>query len=128
MQGKLYELMARRIQARINCDKSNNIEWFDKHTDTLNNLLKVLPHGSGLDYDWNYDIKRCHGERIVLTTAYHSMDEYYDATIDFTLTVIPSLQFGFNLLIKGNFGKHQDIKEYLYDILREALNKDIAMS
>ena len=55
------------------------------------------------------------------------MDEngYYDGWIDFRLTVTPSLAHDFNTLITGNFGKYQDIKDYLYDILTMALNTSI---
>lgn len=128
MIKKLYREMAVFIDARLNCQKSNNTEWFDKHTDYLENyLLQKLPHGSGLDYTWNYDYKKSHGQKIVLTMSYHAMDEngFYDRIIDFTLTITPSLTNDFNLSITGNFGKYQDIKDYLYDILNDAFYQDI---
>lgn len=45
---------------------------------------RVLPHGSGIDYDWQIDI-RSNGD-IACKNAYHRMDEYgmYDGIFPFT--------------------------------------------
>lgn len=127
MENQLYKELASRIQARHNCQKSNNTEWFGKHTDVANAMLRELPHGSGIDGEWRLDFDKSNGEKVILYGEYHAMDDngYYDGWIDFRVTITPSLQFDFNLSITGNFGKYQDVKDYLYDILRTALEETV---
>ena len=93
----VYQVMARLIQARQNCIKAKNQEWFKKHSDRLQALLSELPHGSGLDYTWHYDFDKSNSEQIVLTMSLHSMDEngHYDAIIDFRTVITPSLSDNF---------------------------------
>ena len=119
---KLYHKMAVLLQARENC-KRDNKEWLDMHTEQLEDLLDNLPHGSGLDYTWLYDYQHSNGNRVVLSMSFHAMDEngFYDGIIDFTVSITPSLVNDFNLSITGKFGKRQDIKDYLYQIINEAL-------
>jgi len=119
--------MANLVQARLNCIDKDNNDWTLRHEDKLNELINYLPHGSGLDSDWNIDFNKSHGNKLVFYMGYHAMDEngYYDGWIDFTLIVKPSLIHGITLHIRGNFGKYQDIKDYLYDILRYSLESII---
>lgn len=123
MQTKLYRELASRVQARSACQKTGNNEWFAKHTEFAEKLLGELPHGSGLDGTWGIDYAKSHAERLVLTMQYHAMDEngFYDGWIDFSLTITPSLSMGCKLNIRGNFGKYQDVKDYLYETLDAAL-------
>ena len=125
MDRYLYQYMANLIVARKNCIDSNNQEWFDNHTDKLESLLDNLPHGSGLDYTWKYDYNKSNRNRIVLYMSFHAMDDngYYDGIIDFTVTVKPDLLSIIDLSIIGNFGKYQDVKSYLYDILYESFTQ-----
>jgi hypothetical protein len=112
----------------MNCKNSNNTEWFANHTEYLEKyLLEKLPHGSGLDYKWYYDYDKSKTNKVVLFSAFHAMNEngMYDKVIEFILTITPNLSHNYDLSITGNFGKYQDIKEYLYDILTESLNQDI---
>lgn len=46
-------------------------------TELAKELLDMLPHGSGIDYDWQFSQTKDH---IVATNGYHHMDEngYYD--------------------------------------------------
>ena len=124
---ELYKKLARTIDARNNCIKNNNQEWQDRHEDTIQQLIEMLPHGSGLDGTWKIDIGQSGDQKIILYMSYHAMDEngFYDGWINFMLTIKPSLMFGFNLNIKGNFGKYQGIKDYLYDALESAIRQEI---
>ena len=56
----------------------------EEKTNIAKAVKKVLPHGSGIDYDWQIDI-RSNGE-IVCKNAYHRMDEngFYDGVFPFT--------------------------------------------
>jgi hypothetical protein len=129
MKKQLYKVMAQSIQARLNCIKSGNTDWQYNHENSLDRLLDKLPHGSGLDYTWHYDFNKSHGNKIVLTMSFHAMDQngFYDKVIDFTLSVTPDFISDIDLSITGNFGKYQDIKHYLHDILSEALTSEIEL-
>ena len=127
MARKLYQEMASLILARANCIAKANTEWQSNHEDRLQELLQELPHGSGLDYTWNYDFSKSNQDKMVLLMNFHAMnqDGYYDGIIDFKVTITASLTNDINMVITGNFGKYQDIKDYLYDILIYAFTSDI---
>lgn len=122
-QRKLYEALASKVDARLNCQKTGNTEWFDKHTDDVERLVdEHMPSGSGVDTGTKLDWERSTGEKLVFTTAYHHMDEngYYDGWTDHDVVVTPSLVFGMRVKITGR--NRRDIKDYLGDLYREALN------
>jgi hypothetical protein len=125
--AKLYKEMAQTLSALQHCILSANREWEMKHEQRMADLLNELPHGSGLNGEWHYDLDKCTTNRIVLSQIYETMTDsgYYDTVVDFTLTIKPSLLFDIQLSIIGNFGKYADIKEYLYDILNESLTREI---
>jgi len=112
----LYKAIAIAISARENCIKSGNTEWQDKHEESLWRYQALLPKGSGFDMGTAIDWEKSNRQKIVLNGHYHKMDEngFYDRWIDFRVVVTPSLQFDFDLKFVGNFGKDQDLKEYLY--------------
>ena len=115
---EIYKMLAKAISARKNSLKNNNTEWVNHWEYKVNDLIDQLPHGSGLDSEWALDEKST-GEKLILHQGYHTMNEngMYDRWINFTLTVTGSLMFGIDIKIVGNFGKDQDLKTYLYDIL-----------
>lgn len=124
MKTKLYREMVARSVAMENCAKSGNDEWYEKHETTLNQLIDLLPHGSGIDSDWKYEIGR---KEIKLFNSYLFMDEFggYDGWTEFTVSVRADLLFGIVLNINGKFGKYQDVKDYLYEIMEYSLNSEI---
>jgi hypothetical protein len=120
MENKdIYKSIAKSLNAWSNCVKSNNKEWEDKHEERISELINELPHGSGLDGEWSLDFEKSNDKQLTFYMQYHCMNEngMYDGYVDFTLKVKASLQFDVDLFITGNFGKYQDVKEYLYDIL-----------
>lgn len=123
---KLYQELAGRFQAYQNCIKSNNQEWEEKHRNRIEILIDSLPHGSGIDGRTTFDFKRSSETKIVINSSFHVMDEngFYDGWIDFSLILEPSWN-DIELIIKGKFGKHQDLKEYILDIFYEALNQEV---
>lgn len=113
----LYQTLASLIQARLNCIKSNNTEWLEKHTANIFELVKnCLPSGSGIDCGTKIDLDMSTPDKIVLHTSFHHMNDcgMYDGWTEHTVTVTPSLQFGFNLKISGR--DRNDIKEYLHEV------------
>lgn len=133
-----YQEMAAAIGARKACHKSGNKEWYERWGERIEELLKMLPTGSGLDSNWfleghspYHDVgdnpEILDPDRLELYSAYHCMDDMggYTHWINFSVFVLPSLQFGFKLKIKGPFGKRQDVKEYLGDMLTTEIGQEI---
>ena len=124
MKRAIYEQLASKIQARINCTITGNNQWFHQHELDSDKLVDDhLPSGSGIDSGNKINYERSTGERIVIESSYHTMDEngYYGRWIDFIIKVTPSLIGKINIDIVGRFGKDQDLKEYLYDVYYTAL-------
>ena len=128
----IYRELANRIQARLNCMKKdvqdeNTRSWTEKHEEAIEALRNFLPHGSGIDSGISIDLINSTGEKIIIDSSYHAMNDggYYDRWIDFSITVTPSLIHGISLKITGRFGKYQDIREYLYDIFDTSLRDTV---
>lgn len=125
----LYRELASLVEARLNCEKSGNAEWFDRHTESIEELCRqYLPHGSGFDSGTKLDFDRSNGEKLVFTTAYHHMNEagMYDGWTAHVVTVRSSLFHGFTLSISGR--DRNEIKEYINDMFYTALTEEIEIS
>lgn len=115
------------LDAMNNCLRSDNYEWYDKHKDKIkSHLLNVLPHGSGINSDWQIDYT---DKAIICRNSYHRMcrDGYYCGWIDFRVKIKGDYRDIWGKIIfsvVGRFGIHQDIKEYLYEIIAESLSVD----
>jgi len=121
--NKLYQELASKIDARITCAQKGNTEWYDKHEQDILSLIdKYMPAGSGFDSGTHIDFDKSTGERIVFNTSFHHMDEMggYDGWTEHTITVKPSLIFGYVLTISGR--NRNQIKEYMYDVFSSTLN------
>ena len=125
MKQKVYQKTASLIVARENCAKNGNDEWFDVHSEKLDEIAKNhLPSGSGVDSGTQVDLDRSTGKKIVLHTSYHHMNDggMYDGWTDHTITVTPSF-LDFDLKISGR--NRNDIKDYLGDLFYHALMEEI---
>lgn len=121
----LYQALALRVQQRLNCIKSNNLEWKEKTEQALHQLVSdYLPHGSGIDSDVTLDLDDSTANRLRLHTSFHHMHEsgMCDGWTDHTITVRPSLCFGLTLTISGR--NRDDIKDYLHEVFHTALTDD----
>jgi hypothetical protein len=124
LQKPLYAAIATAIGALARCKASNNTEWVDRWTDELKQAENKLPSGSGFDSGTTLDLDASTSEKLVFRTSFHHMDENgcYDGWTEHTITVRPSLEFGFNLTISGR--NRNDIKSYMAEqfgyILRES--------
>jgi hypothetical protein len=113
------------IQARLNCEKSGNTEWFEKWSTQIQYIEdNVLPSGSGIDNGTKIDLEASTGEKIVLNTSFHHMTEngFYDGWTDHTVTVTASLIHDIKLKISGR--DRNDIKEYLHQEYESVLTED----
>lgn len=121
----LYSELSAAIEARKNCEQSGNTEWFDKWTDRILELSKLLPSGAGIDNGTIIAMSESHAEKIVLHTAFHHMNDagFYDGWTEHTVIVTPSFR-GINLRISGR--NRNDIKDHLYETFDYALKQEVA--
>lgn len=113
--------IASLVQARKNCESSNNSEWFAKHTEALRKIERnELPRGSGVDHGTTIDLDASTIDKIVLNTSFHHMNEngFYDGWTEHKVIATPAFQ-GVNLKITGR--DRNGIKEYLGDLFYTAL-------
>jgi|SRR6185437_2037911 len=111
--------LASLVGAYQNCISSNNTTWKDKHEDSINEICKLLPHGSGIDGKCEIQLENCKKDKLVFFLEFHHMDGngYYSGWTEHNLVITPSLQFGFNIKITGQ--NKNDIKTYLADRFSE---------
>jgi hypothetical protein len=125
---KVYARLASCLQARLNCAKMNNREWYEKHTDTINELIEnYLPHGSGFDCGCKFDYERSKPDRLVITTEYHRMDDngFYDGWTSHDVIVTPSLSSWYDIRITGK--DRNGWKEYAYQEFDYCLTQEITL-
>lgn len=124
---KLYQQLASLLQAIENCRASGNDEWVQRHSDNVAALVKQhMPSGSGFDIGTRLDIEASkHGARLVFVTSFHHMHDsgMYDGWTDHTVTVMPSLAFGFELRISGR--DRAGIKDYIAEVYQTALTTEL---
>lgn len=124
MMKTLAERIAELVQARANClaREPVNQEWAERHEERALDLVsRHLPSGSGFDAGTALDLDKSTGEKLVFTTSFHHMNEggMYDGWTQHTITVRPSLLFGFVLTVGGR--DRNDIKNYIGETFHEAL-------
>jgi len=126
MNNKVITELASIIDARIRCIENNNTEWMQKHEDRIHEIEdNFLPHGSGIDSGCKIDLDKSTGEKVIINTSYHHMNDVgmYEGWTEHKVIVSPSLMHGFILRITGS--NRHDIKTYLYDLFYESLNTEI---
>jgi len=115
LYAKIYRLF--KWQERLEAKSPMN-DWLGEAYDQLCDAIKELPHGSGIDYDWEYSVDK--QGRLVLENAYTVYDEYGGrvGALPFKLIVKPSFdECGFDITIRGRFaGKNECYRDYLYDL------------
>lgn len=99
-----------------------NAQWGDIARDRLDQLVNLLPSGSGIDSGTK--LISASASRIVLECSFHHMNEdgYYDGWTQHRITVRPTFD-GMELSISGR--NRNDIKEYLHEVYALALSEKI---
>ena len=118
-------MSANAMQNCLKADTDNG--WYARHEERIHNtLLSVLPHGSGIDCKWSFNIT---DRAILCTNAYHVMNEngMYIDWVGFTVKIKTGhrcIDSQLDISITGKFSerKHQDVKEYLYEIIPDSLS------
>ena len=81
-------------------------------------ILETIPHGSGIDCEWNVEYKR---GKVYLENSYHCMTEhgFYDGFADFTLVIDIGQPHDFRLMFNGRFPQYLNHKYQLRDYLED---------
>jgi hypothetical protein len=121
---KLYQLFDKHITG-----SKAKAPYNEYHFDKLNELLKKLPTGSGIDAGSTIAFEECTWNKIVFNSAFHVMDEhgFYDGWIEFKVIVRPSFT-GFDLEIKPLQRKtyfNNYLHDYVFDVFWDALDSEI---
>jgi hypothetical protein len=116
--------IANLLQAVRNCEKSNNLEWRDKHRITINELVtNRLPSGSGFDNGTHLH-ESSEPERLVFACDFHHMNDggMYDGWTEHNVVVKPSLVYGLDIKVTGR--DRNEIKDYIAETFQHALTED----
>ena len=95
-----------------------NAQWGDIARTRLDQLVNMLPSGSGIDSGTK--LISASASRIVLECSFHHMNEngYYDGWTEHRITVRPTFD-SLDINISGR--NRNDIKEYLHEVYALAL-------
>lgn len=119
--GPLYECLALALDALANCERMGNGEWAPRWRERLAKLERELPSGSGFDNGTRIDYDRSTGDKFVLTTAFHHMNDagFYDGWTEHTVTIRPSFISRFTVEVSGR--NRNGIKDFIADSFASAL-------
>jgi hypothetical protein len=120
--------IATKLAAIENCRKSNNVEWLEKHSDAIAQIVShYMPYGSGIDNDTELD-QDSTPEKLIFRTSFHHMNDggYYDGWTTHTVTVRASLVYDLDIKIGGR-NRNDIIKDYLYELFSVALSAEVTI-
>jgi hypothetical protein len=126
MKTCLAKELAHALHAMRNCQKVGNKEWEEKHSETLKELQKYLPSGSGLDAGTSFDQDKSTDDKLVFHTQFHHMNEdgSYTHWSEHTIIIRPAnFVFGPIITVSGEGGKG-DHGDYIAETFREILFKE----
>ena len=103
-------------------ENNPNAQWGDIARTRLDQLVNMLPSGSGIDCGTK--LVSASATKIVLECSFHHMDEhgYYDGWTKHRITVRPTFD-SLDIHISGR--NRNDIKEYLHEVYALALSENI---
>lgn len=132
---KVYQKLANLVHAVANTINSGNKQWQDRHIETITKVMQTAPSGSGIDCGTKFEVdeqitmrgKDCKvfpRETLAFFVEFHHMDQhgYYDGWTQHTITVRPSLLFGFTMSISGK--DRNQIKDYLSEVYNHWLTSE----
>ena len=121
---KLYQRISSTLAAIENCKRSNNTEWMEEHRDRLEKLMDHMPSGSGFDCGTKLSDASTF-EKLIFETSFHHMDDGggYDGWTEHSVTVLPSLLYGFTTKISGR--DRNGIKDYIGEVFEQVLSEEV---
>lgn len=123
---QVYQAIARKIEAMRNCNRNGNWEWFTRHHDAIDSIIREhMPSGSGFDCGTKFDAcghVDSPRDELRFNVEFHHMNNggYYDGWTSHCVIVRPSLSHGFTLHVTGR--DKRGIKEYIADVFNTALS------
>jgi hypothetical protein len=125
MMNTLAQAIIKTMDAALTCKSKGNNEWYLKHTQALSKLQSMLPSGAGIDCGTKIS-EASTTDKLVLIVEYHHMNEHgYDGWTQHIITVKPSFIWGLDIKISGP--NRNDIKEYLHDVYKNALEELVVL-
>ncbi len=111
------------LVARANCERSGNMEWFDRWTRCVRTLAReCLPSGSGVDNGTRVEGLAADGRGFWLLFEFHHHGEHgYTEWTNHRAHVRPAFN-GFDITIHGP--NLNDVKDYLRETIDAALSAD----
>lgn len=124
---ELYCELASRAEAIHNCRKSNNLDWERRHLEKIKELVEMLPHGSGFDSTPGLDVDHSGENALFFEGSFHRMDDngMYAGWYDFVVIARPCFIGGVSLRVRGAFGRHQDLRNYILESYHDALHQKV---
>lgn len=122
------EFIAQSLQRAEYWEKNGNLKTAQDIRDALQTWVKRnAPRGSGIDSGTTLDLDKSHSERVVLSTAFHHMDEngYYDGWTYHTVAAKASLMYKVLITVGGK--NRNDIKNYLYQVYEHWFGKQLEL-
>src|SRR5262245_39776122 len=123
---KRINALSRAFCAYNRCIASGNTEWRDRHAQRIEDFCDSLPSGSGFDDGIKFLRGFSQAEKLVFQADFHHMNEggYYDGWSHHTVTITPSLEFGFAIKVSGR--DRNQIKEYIAETLEIWASEEIS--
>lgn len=127
MKETLVRKLARVIAARQYCIDHDKNEWLSSHEAKIEELVGMLPSGSGIDSGNSIDYDNSTPEMIVIISAYHCMrnSDSYNHWIDYCVIVTPSLVDGHTVNVIGDFKEDPELNGYLTKLYGYRLGLEI---
>lgn len=122
---KVYRVLAEAVAARKGCITVGNTEWENRWAGIGEKAVKkYLPSGGGFDNGCKLDWGKSTGEKLVIHTAFHHMDDggYYDGWTEHTVAIRPSFRHMFSLSISGR--DKNGVKEYIAGVFHADLSQE----
>ena len=126
---KVFQKLAHNIgwlkalEADDNAERSR--EWLPKAEESIQDIMRSAPSGSGIDCGTTLDIENSSSEKIILTFGFHHLNHngYYDGWTQHKAVVRPSLRSGITIHISGR--NRAGVKDYLYEVFYAWLISEI---
>lgn len=122
-ERSIASAIAEYLSSIANCETASNNTWMTRHEIALDNILKTLPSGSGIDCGTVLDRNQSTLRKLVFNVSFHHMNDVgmYDGWTQHRVVVTPSFIGGFDIRITGR--NRNDIKDYLAEIYHTALSQ-----
>lgn len=111
--------LSNSLQAYKTCIERGNTEWEEKHRENIEEMLKNLPSGSGLDNGVKFDWDNSTANKLIFSFGFHHLNEggFYDGWTQHKLTLKPAFIHGYEMKISGP--DRNWVKDYLSDLFHE---------